>query len=250
MTSRSHPPQPNSMKMTETIYKCRECESDTDWTTELVEVFGEKAVVCDECCEKDRQRQSDTATPFEKYPQMPIEDIIRPLYMETNINHPDLSENARIAWKDIQHWTPTLGKGIDILGHPRQGKTRIMTLLLRKLHNDGHAMKIFYAGEFHAELVMAKKSPTFISWRDEVVNIPILAIDDLFAEKLTETTEKGLFEILNQRMERKLPIMITRQVAKEQAMNLFQDKMRGYSFFERLRETTIKYTFNQENLKI
>ena len=226
------------------------CQVETDWTEELVKVFGEQAVVCDACCEKDRQRQSDTATPFEKYPQMPIEDIIRPLYMETNINHPDLSENARIAWKDIQHWTPTLGKGIDILGHPRQGKTRIMTLLLRKLHNDGHAMKIFYAGEFHAELVMAKKSPTFISWRDEVVNIPILAIDDLFAEKLTETTEKGLFEILNQRMERKLPIMITRQVAKEQAMSLFQDKMRGYSFFERLRETTIKYTFNQENLKI
>lgn len=228
------------------VYKCRECGTDTDWTEELVLAFSEKAVVCDQCCED--YQNSKKPVVYKEFIQDPIESIIKPLYMQTNINK--LPELAQSHFRSVQNWQQSSRKGLDFLGHPRQGKTRVMTLLMRMLHNDGVAMKIFYAGDFQAELLTAKKSNWYNSWRNRILNIPLLAIDDLFSEKLTESVEKALFELIEQRMANQLPVFITRQLDKKSAIDLFSDKLRGHSFFERLKETTTKYVFNQENLEL
>lgn len=228
------------------VYKCRECRQDTDWTDELVAAFSEKAVVCDKCCEAYHQREG-TRTNKLVYSPRPIHELIRPLYMETDFNL--LPKQAQAVWKNIQHWTPDRDKGIYLLGESRMGKSRLLTLLLKKLHGYGLAFKVFYAGEFHSELASAKRSSHYASWRDEVVNIPILAIDDLFAEKLTPSTEAGLFEIVNQRMERKLPLLCTSQVKRSDAIARFEDKRRGEALLNRFRETCNVWLFNQEQLQ-
>ena len=146
----------------------------------------------------------------------------------------------------MMHWSPNQGKGVYMLGNTRMGKTRLLTLLLRKLHGDGYPFKIFYAGEFHSELGAAKRSAHYQSWRDEVVNIPVLAIDDLFAEKITPTIEAGLFEVINQRMERKLPLLCTSQVRKSDAIARFEDSYRGKALLARFAETCTPYIFNND----
>ena len=224
-------------------YTCRECGCDTDWTDELVEAFSEKAVVCDQCCE-DYQKSKKSHKAEIVHQARPITELIRPLYLETD--YEKLPEEAQNVWNNIKHWTPDIGKGIYLLGASRTGKSRLLTLLLQKLHGYGYAFKIFYAGEFHAELSNAKRSTHYRSWRDEVVTIPILAIDDLFAEKMTPTSEAGLFEIINQRMERKLPVLATSQVIRKDAVARFDDKHRGEALLNRLRETTQLWLFNQE----
>ena len=231
---------------------CRECGKDSGWTQELLDsdLFqgNVNCAVCDDCCDKYHQRQADEAQVTPQFMQEPIETLIRPLYMETS--HDLLPEQAKIIWRNMRHWTPSLKMGLRLCGSTRTGKTRLMTLLLRKLHADGECFKIFYAGEFHAGLSQAKRSSFYTSWRDEVVNIPILAIDDLFAEKMTATSEAGLFEVVNQRMERKLPLIYTSQVKTESAIDRFEDKHRGQAFINRLKETTQLHYFKQANQEV
>lgn len=63
---------------------------------------------------------------------------------------------------------------------------------------------------------------------------------------MTPTSEAGLFEIINQRMERKLPVLATSQVIRKDAVARFDDKHRGEALLNRLRETTQLWLFNQE----
>ena len=224
---------------------CRECGEPTEYTQEIINqpLFGgnPKVAVCDDCCEKDRLRQQEYNAEFTKFVQQPVEDLIRPLYMETTLSN--LPTVAQINWQDLQHWSPTMNMGVRLCGNSRTGKTRLMCLLLHKLHVNGEVFKIFYAGEFHSELNAAKRGGHYMAWRDEVINVPILAIDDLFAEKMTPTIESGLFEVINQRMERKLPLIYTSQVTEKEAVNMFSDQRRGQAFYNRLRETCKLYHF-------
>lgn len=226
---------------------CRECGKDSGWTQELLnsDLFqgNVKCAVCDDCCEQYHQRQADKAQDTPQFVREPIENLIRPLYMETDYHK--LPKQAQMIWMNIRHWTPSVGTGLRLCGATRSGKTRVMTLLLRHLHENGEVFKIFYAGEFNAGLSQAKRSAFYHSWRDEVVNVPILAIDDLFAEKMTATTEAGLFEVINQRMERKLPLLYTSQVKNDSAIERFEDKARGQAFINRLRQTTQLHHFEQ-----
>lgn len=228
---------------------CSMCGKDSGWSEELFNspLFGNPEIPkCDPCLEQamKEDREENGSPNLTKFHQQPIESLIRPLYMDTVINR--LPREAQTIWQSMQHWSPNQGKGIYMLGNTRMGKTRLLTLLLRKLHQDGHVFKIFYAGEFHAELGAAKRSSHYHSWRDEVVNIPILAIDDLFAEKITPTIEAGLFEVINQRMERKLPMLCTTQVRKSDAVARFEDGLRGKALLARFAETCTPYIFNND----
>jgi len=230
---------------------CRECGKDSGWTMELVNqpLFGGNVdvAVCDSCCNEYHEKESEEKTEYKEFSQEPLTKLIRPLYLETEYNL--LPKQAQTVWKNMKYWTPELGKGLYLLGASRQGKSRLLMMLLKQLHDEGHCFKVFYAGEFHAQLAEAKRSAFYKSWRDEVVNIPILAIDDLFAEKMTPTSEAGLFEVVNQRMERKLPILCTSQVKRSDAVDRFDDKSRGQAFMNRLKETSQLYVFNQDVLQ-
>lgn len=235
------------------MIECSECGQDSGWSSELFysELFGGNSDIpkCDPCVEKlmreDREdaQKKDTS----KFHQRPIEQLIRPLYMDTDYHK--LPSQAQLIWKQIMDWSPSSGKGIYLLGNTRMGKTRLLTMLLKRLHSEGHCFKIFYAGEFHAELGYAKRSTTYRTWSEEVVNIPILAIDDLFAEKITPTIEAGLFEIINQRMERRLPLLCTSQVRKTEAIAKFEDKQRGKALLARFSETCNPFIFSQDTVQ-
>ena len=122
-------------------------------------------------------------------------------------------------------------------------------MLLRRLHEAQYPMKLFLAGQFHAALADAKRSSFFRSWRDELVDIDLLAIDDLFAEKLTPTTQAGLFEIIEQRMAYKKPMLVTTQVPRKEAVKQFDDPRRGEALLNRLRETTDSYIMDIDQLQ-
>ena len=225
---------------------CRECGQDSGWTEELLNglLFQGNAncAVCDDCCDKyEASKRLNIEQEQQPTIREPLNKLIRPLYLETDYHK--LPKQAQHIWMNIRHWSPSNRVGLRLCGSSRTGKTRLMMMLLKKLYDDQENFKVFYAGEFHAELSDAKRSSFYKNWRDEVVNAPILAIDDLFAEKMTPTTEAGLFEIVNQRMERRLPLLYTSQVKAGSAIERFDDKARGQAFVNRLKETTRLHYF-------
>jgi len=228
---------------TTTIIPCRECGEDSGWTHELVNqpLFGGnyEVAVCDTCCDAYHQQESET--PILDY-LPPLEELIPVFYRETEVNRLPKAGKENLA--NILDWDLSRKKGLYLLGDSRQGKTRSLCLLLQQLHKQRILFKAFFAGDFHTELVDAKRGTQYRQWFKEVTTVPVLAIDDLFAEKLTETTQKGLFEVIEQRMARKLPNLITTQVKSKEAINLFLDKRRGHALLERLRETSAVFIFN------
>jgi len=235
------------------MIECSVCGKDSGWTEELFSspLFSHDPTIpkCDPCLERlmENDRLEQTKPDQSRFHLQPLESLIRPLYLDTDYHK--LPKEAQVVWESLRHWSPNQGKGVYMLGNTRMGKTRLLTLLLRKLHGEGCPFKIFYAGEFHAELGAAKRSSYYHTWRDEVVNIPVLAIDDLFAEKITPTIEAGLFEVINQRMERKLPLLCTSQVRKSDAIARFEDSYRGKALLARFAETCTPYIFNNDAIQ-
>jgi DNA replication protein DnaC len=232
------------MTTTTTIIPCRECGEDSGWTEELINqpLFGgrQDVAVCDTCCDAYHEREANE--PLAVGYQAPIEDLIPVFYRETELNRLPKAGKDNLA--NILTWDLNRKKGLYLLGDSRQGKTRSLCLLLQQLHKQRILFKAFFAGDFHTELVDAKRGTQYRQWFKEVTTVPVLAIDDLFAEKLTETTQKGLFEVIEQRMARKLPNLITTQVKSKEAIELFLDKRRGHALLERLRETSEVFIFN------
>ena len=228
---------------------CSECGKDSGWNEETfncLAIGGNPSIPkCEPCYERlikeYRRENPETLTIFNREP---LHKLIRPLYLETEIE--SLPKQAQIIWESIRHWSPNQGKGLYLLGDTRMGKTRLLCKVLEGLHEQHIEFKIFYAGEFHAELGQAKRSSYYSTWRDHVVNVPVLAIDDLFAEKITPTIEAGLFEVINQRMERKLPILCTSQVRRKDAISRFEDQLRGKALLARFSETCTPYIFNND----
>lgn len=239
---------------TTTIIPCRECGEDSGWTEELINqpLFGgrQDVAVCDTCV-ADHHEQEAEYEPVQGY-QPPIDELIPVFYRETELKR--LPKAGRDNLANILTWDLNRKKGLYLLGDSRQGKTRSLCLLLQQLHKQRISFKAFFAGDFHTELVDAKRGTQYRQWFKDITTIPVLAIDDLFAEKLTETTQKGLFEVIEQRMARKLPNLITTQVKSKEAIDLFIDKRRGHALMERLRESSEVFIFNtnekQEKLRV
>lgn len=239
---------------TTTIIPCRECGEDSGWTEELINqpLFGGRldVAVCDTCVAEHHEKEAEYE-PVQGY-QPPIDELIPVFYRETDLKRLPKAGKDNLA--NILTWDLNRKKGLYLLGDSRQGKTRSLCLLLQQLHKQRIFFKAFFAGDFHTELVDAKRGTQYRQWFKDITTIPVLAIDDLFAEKLTETTQKGLFEVIEQRMARKLPNLITTQVKSKEAIELFIDKRRGHALMERLRETSEVFIFNtnekQEKLKV
>ena len=231
---------------------CAICKQDSGWTEELFHSWvansNPEVPKCDPCIDRllNEEKQQTEVTKL-THIQDPIEKIIPPLYLETDYHK--LPKEAQILWKHVQYWTPDISKGLYLLGESRTGKTRTLCLLLQRLHKEGYPIKLFLAGQFHAQLADAKRSSFFQSWRDKLVDIDLLAIDDLFAEKLTPTTQAGLFEIIEQRMAYKKPMLVTTQVARKEAVMQFDDPRRGEALLNRLRETTDSYIMDIDQLQ-
>tara|TARA_B100000886_G_C20420208_1_gene491190 strand:- start:260 stop:1084 length:825 start_codon:yes stop_codon:yes gene_type:complete len=239
------------------VVPCRECGIDVPYKSSVLAFFGnnKKIVVCDDCCE--RAARSEFKENTNRSLTGKIEDYIPPFYLETDFNQ--LPKQARDLWRygyqsedfdtiPLQKWS--FGKkGVYILGASRTGKTRTMCLLLRHLYENGTEFKLFQAGQFHAALTDAKRSSFYMRWVTEQVTVPVLAIDDLFAEKMTETMQAGLFEIVEQRMARNLPLIITTQVKRSDVIKLFTDQRRGEALMNRLRESCYPYVTNIDQLQ-
>lgn len=219
---------------------CRECGNDSGWNQELIDspLFGGNVdvAVCDPCVKEFQSKQTEERNlPRVDMTIEPFEKLVPKGYQQSSIAK--LPITAQNVLPEIMKWSPLRTKGLYIMGASRQGKTRSLCMLLKQLHDQGRKFKVFFAGDFHTQLIDAKRSPFFKSWRSEIISVPILAIDDLFAEKMSPTTQAGLFEIIEARMARKLPLLCTTQVKRTDALKAFDDPERGNALLLRLKET-------------
>ena len=87
---------------------------------------------------------------------------------------------------EVQSWQ--YGKqGIVFAGSPGVGKTRLAYVLLKRLHAEGKSVKALTATDFALGVQEHGGNHTLPAWLKDLCIVPVLLLDDLGKEKLTQS---------------------------------------------------------------
>lgn len=142
--------------------------------------------------------------------------------------NPTKTEQA-MGWKFGPH-------GLVLHGETGRGKTRTLYLLLRREFEAGRTIAVcdHTSGLRYAEAYSEGPEHARL-WFEHRCKVDILALDDVFKVKLTDSFEQALFQIVSHRTERKKPVLITtNDVGATLAARMSPD--RGPAFVRRLRD--------------
>lgn len=113
-------------------------------------------------------------------------------------------EQVRKAINYAQGFEETRGKGLLFLGSTGTGKTHLVAAIANYLMDEKSVPVIFTTSTGLFRALIEDKY-----WLHEIKKVPLLIIDDLGKEKVTEWNRDTLFEIINSRYEEYLPVVIT-----------------------------------------
>ena len=212
---------------------CPHCGRVEIWNA--IEAAAFAAAACEVCCNAHNNKSK--ASRSVSLVRSRLEKTIPPLYRETDRARLE-RDTTREQVLTVLSWTPEKKKkGLALVGDTRAGKTRTLCLLLEKLIREKQRVRAFFHGAFYDEMLETIRSDrNFRKWKLKIMEEPVVAIDDLFAEKLTERGEASLFEILDARICHHRPTFITTQVGKREGLGRFASVKRAEAFFARLNE--------------
>jgi len=189
---------------------CSDCA--TPFTFEPI-TFGNKVVFsptkCDPCTEKyiayaeqDAQKRRENAR-RDRFAQM-----IPPIYLDTLPERiPDRLREATEMWE----YNPM---GIGIIGMSGKCKTRSAVLLLERMHDEGRTT--FYISATDLALNSANQFADNPATKNIACSIltmcrsaEVLLLDDLGKGKMTDRAETELYDLLEYRTSRRLPMIWT-----------------------------------------
>jgi len=188
--------------------------------------------ICDECFDADNERIRREAVARSRIIDASGWEKICPIGFQDTEPHklPSPTKLQKVlAWK----YGP---KGIVLHGVTGLGKSRCLYELLKREFKAGRSVAVMdhSTGFRYAEAY--ERGPGAVNaWIEHRCKVDLLAFDDLFKAKLTESFEQVVFTIAASRTERGLPILMTTQdVGKTLLERMSPD--RGPALIRRLRE--------------
>jgi DNA replication protein DnaC len=218
--------------------KCQACEKT--FTAEEIEINGKKicfVTMCDPCMEK---RITEAEANAEQSRKDSLERdfwaSVPPLYRETDLGrlNADLARQV-LGWE----YSP---KGIGIRGRSGSQKTRCAVALLLKIKMKGKSVYFlkatdiskYAASQFSNEKEMQSEAHRAIR---SAHTCQLLLIDDIGKGRLSPAAEELLYDILDKRSEKQLPIIWTANSTAEQLHDMMSPD-RGDAIMRRLGEFT------------
>jgi len=166
----------------------------------------------------------------------PLDTPVPPLLADTDLQRlPEPLPTIASTWKPH-------GKGLVIHGTTRKGKTRTAWYLAKRLYDESpYANRFLFLTMFDLEVRLVGAWGTH-SWDKEMtkmVNIPLLFLDDLGKEKMTDRMASVLFALIDQRTQNKRSTIITTNLTGDQLLERFHDKETGNAFVARLKDDNL-----------
>jgi len=162
----------------------------------------------------------------------PPESTMPELFKDTDTNR--LGELKYTA----EHWEPH-GKGLLVHGATRRGKTRTAWYIANRLWlaNAVRNRFIFLSMfELEAKLVASWGRDAWDKTMINMTTVPLLFLDDLGKERMTERMASCLFALIDQRTMNKKPTIITTNLTGDTLLERFHDKEIGAAFVSRLKD--------------
>lgn len=143
------------------------------------------------------------------------EDICPAGYRDTDPTHPDMNQ---ATLRRVLAWRPG-GKGLALTGSTGLCKTRMMYLLLRELHFSGVNVFAICATRFewHCQTRFDdedKEEAKRVLTR--MARVPVLFFDDLGKESLSDSVERRLYDLVETRTGKALPILWTTNLNRDE----------------------------------
>lgn len=212
--------------------KCFYCGDETH-PVEVVSFFGKMVMPAPEVCSKpvcvlknDRQYEADLRS---KLP--PPETPIPPLFKDTALTRLPKSLQAF-----AESWEPD-GKGLLIHGSTRKGKTRTAWMIADRLWTTNGTRYLFLTMfELEARLVASWGKEAWDKVMYQMAFVPVLFLDDLGKEKMTDRMASCLFALIDQRTMHKKSTVITTNLTGDTLLERFHDKETGAAFVARLKD--------------
>jgi DNA replication protein DnaC len=188
---------------------CTDCQST--FQAEVLEINGREVMsfgLCDPCLEKrNEQRIQEEAINSRKAAENEFWQEVPALYQGTDKSR--LNANLVAA---ISRWEYG-AKGLGMTGESGAGKTRAAVLLLRRFHPQksicflkATRLTKYAAEKFSSEPEEANRAKAKIR---QAYNSKILLLDDIGKGRLPATAEELLFDLIDERSERSLPVIWT-----------------------------------------
>ena len=175
-------------------------------------------------------RGASTTAMASKYARKAWSEICPILYSNTD---PDkLPEKKTMEKVMAWEYGP---KGLLLVGPTGTGKTRSAFLLLKKLYDAGLKITAFDCVEFGHQCSQWFSTWEGDRWIRSIVFKNIIFFDDLGKMRLTDRVEAELFGIIEKRIARQLPIIITTQFTGETFVDRLSED-RGPAIVRRLKE--------------
>lgn len=196
-------------------------------------------VRCDRCGEiaeakrVEEEEKARVADLTEKW-----RDICPPLYRETDLEKLKLTLTlSQEILSQILNWQPN-PKGIGLSGETGVGKTRLMFLLLDKLHFEGKRVMASSGKQFERYCHRMFDDHGGRDARqkiEEMKYVPVLFVDDIGKEKYTERVGSEFYDLIEYRTSHLKPILWTANSTGEQLEDMLGVD-RGAPIVRRLRE--------------
>lgn len=154
-----------------------------------------------------------------------------------------------VAAEKALRWTPEHPKGLLLIGDTGSGKTRTAYLLMKRiLLETGIKPLIKKCAKLRHELARVSKSDdesARIRFVKELIEAPILFLDDLGQAAASDSFGEALFDIIEERTNQKRPIIATSQIGGSEYVEKFNDERQGLALSRRLAESCYKVTFTR-----
>jgi hypothetical protein len=163
----------------------------------------------------------------------PLETPVPPLFADT-----DPERLADPLGRYAKTWVPE-GKGLIIHGATRKGKTRTAWFIANRLYQAkplNHRFLFLSMFDLEVRLVAAWGKESWDKEMLKMTNYPLLFLDDLGKEKMTDRMASVLFALIDQRTQKKLPTVITTNLTGDTLLERFHDKEIGAAFVARLKD--------------
>lgn len=219
---------------------CCECNGPMAKGPLVAEIMGTRVqweMICEECTARNSARAAaavESAIHRERVAKW--EKICPPLYQQTDVLRPELNQ---AALRKVMEWNPACGTGLAIQGPAGTCKTRMAFLRLRELHFNGVTVRAIRAPELNWISTQqfsndAEEKSNAIAVLRSLKSASVLFIDDLGKERATARLETELWDLLEARASKRMPIIFTTNFSGDEFASRFTAENREDNFHKAL----------------